>query len=66
MTKRSTWTVGDYERAMTDAFREEGFEVVTRDGATFARIETTSDAGEDILSEVNLSRVSAEMARHLS
>ncbi|MGY5789082.1 hypothetical protein ACXHXM_02125 len=64
MRKNTSWSAADYEREMVKAFREEGVTVISRDGIAYAQIE--DEDGADVLTEVNLTRISREMATALS
>ncbi|TAV99980.1 hypothetical protein ELI24_17115 [Rhizobium ruizarguesonis] len=66
MSRRFLHTADDYERMIADIARQEGFNVETLDGNVFFVIRSFSPSGEEVLSNVNITRFADAMARALS
>lgn len=66
MSRRFAHAADDYERMIAEIAHEQGYQVVTIDGAVFFVVSSFSPSGEEVVSKVNISRFAEEMARALS
>lgn len=54
------------EDGLAEFFREEGYEVQEHQDVRFIRIVHTTEHGEDIATEINLTHIAAALERKLS
>lgn len=62
----ASWSAQDYEHKIVNAFQEEGYDIVSFGGATFARVTAIDEDGSSTLAEINLTKVAIGMARATS
>ncbi len=63
---RETPTLAHLEQALADEFRRDGYPVHQHEGMSFIRIVHTTEHGEDIMTEINLTRLAEAIQRKLS
>lgn len=59
-------TVSQLEQSLADEFRRDGYPIHQHDGMSFIRIVHTTEHGEDIMTEINLTRLAEAIRRKLS